>query len=350
MSDAFEACASAYPKFDAHTHFTGGKSACVEVMDAVGVRAVLGIGWSELGEPEAIAGYEKRLREDARNHPGRFWFCATFNVTRFEKPSYAEAVIDKLTDSIDRHGAVAVKMWKDVGMMLQDRAGQYVFCDDPRFTPIFDFLGRRGVPAILHIADPVAGWLPLDPASPHYGYFKTHPEYHWHGHDDKPSHDTIIQHRDHLIRAHPEIRFVCAHLASLAHDLDRLARFLDAFPNAMVDTAARTEDLRRHPADEVRAFFAAYSDRVLYGTDWEEDAAVFSAGLPERQERIARRITRAREEHRFYEQILALPEFILRKFYIENAVRVLGLPPAMAVPGAPAGPAARRRKRPPEVY
>jgi predicted TIM-barrel fold metal-dependent hydrolase len=326
MSNTGNTYCSVYPKLDAHTHFTGEKSVCVETMDVLNVRAVLGIGWSELAETSAILEYESQLRAGTEEYPGRFRFCATFNVTHFAEPSYADTVIAKLTDSIDRHGAVAVKMWKDVGMMLKDARGQYLFCDDARFSPIFDFLGRRGIPVILHIADPLAGWLPLDPGSPHYGYFKAHPEYHWHGRDDKPSHDTIIRHRDALIRAHPNVTFVCAHLASLAHDLDRLARFLDTFPNAMVDTAARTEDLRRHPVDEVRAFFAAYQDRILYGTDWEVDADAFNTNPSERHARIDRRIDSAREELRFYEETLALPEPILRKFYWENAMPVFGFP------------------------
>ncbi len=64
--------------------------------------------------------------------------------------------------------------------------------------------------------------------------------------------------------------FVGAHLASLEWSVDRLAAFLDHYPNAVVDMAARMTNLQYQSnlgRDAVRDFFIRYQDRILYGSD-----------------------------------------------------------------------------------
>lgn len=315
---------SLHPKFEAHAHVCGDKTAAIRVMDAVNIRAVLNISYGGFQEANAILDYEESLRDDTARFPERFWYCASFNVTRYADLGHAEQMVRKLRRDLDEHGAVAVKIWKDLGMMLRDREGRYVFCDDARFTPIFDFLAERRVPVVMHIGDPIEAWLPLDPGSPHFGYYSHHPEFHWHGQTDKPGLDEILAHRDRLIERYPETIFVCAHLASLAHDVDRVALLLDRFPNAMVDTASRAADLMRQPAGKVRGFFMKYRDRVLFGSDWEMDTDAFGEAGETREARVAAHIRQLSEPCRYFEQTLALPEEVLTPFYCGNAARVFG--------------------------
>ncbi|MBN2312029.1 MAG: amidohydrolase family protein, partial [Candidatus Hydrogenedentes bacterium] len=313
-----------YDRFDAHAHVSGPKSGYVDVMNALSFRGVLNIAWSDLREPDAIAAYEAELRRGTEAYPGRFLFCPTFNVTQYADPSYTDRVTAKLARDIDEHGAVAVKVWKDLGMMLTDPQGNYVFCDDPHFTPIFDFLTERQVVVCMHIGDPKAGWLPLEPGTPHYGYFSQHPEFHWHGRDDRPSHDAIMHHRDNLVGRYPDTTFVCAHLASLAYDIDRVAAFLDAFPNAYVDSAARQGDLAAQPDEKVRAFFERYPDRILYGKDWVVEGAFLDVGEPERSARAQHAVRAYQREFAYYEEHLGLSSDVLEKFYYGNAARLFG--------------------------
>jgi len=73
-----------------------------------------------------------------------------------------------------------------------------------------------------------------------------------------------------MLRAHPQLRFDGVHLASLEWDVDRVAAFLDRFPNAVVDLAARLVHLEYQAAgdpDKVRRFLIRYQDRILYGSD-----------------------------------------------------------------------------------
>jgi predicted TIM-barrel fold metal-dependent hydrolase len=85
-----------------------------------------------------------------------------------------------------------------------------------------------------------------------------------------PSHDAILAARDRMLAAHPALRFDAVHLASLEWDVDRIAGFLDRFPNANVDLAARLVHLEfqasKHPG-KVRRFLLRYQDRILYGSD-----------------------------------------------------------------------------------
>jgi hypothetical protein len=71
------------------------------------------------------------------------------------------------------------------------------------------------------------------------------------------------------LNAHPALRFDAVHLASLEWDVDNVANFLERFPNANVDLAARLVHLQfqaaRNPA-KVRQFLLRYQDRILYGS------------------------------------------------------------------------------------
>jgi len=56
-------------------------------------------------------------------------------------------------------------------------------------------------------------------------------------------------------------------MANYPENLDYVGHLLDSCPNLYVDISARLPEIGRHPADEVRAFFIRYQDRILFGTD-----------------------------------------------------------------------------------
>ncbi len=310
---------SVYSKFDTHMHATGPKAELLPILDALGVKTVLNLSYSGFRSPADLAAYEDALRVDIAKYPDRFRFAPAFNVTQFGEPGYTGAVIAKLEQDIAQHGAVAVKLWKDLGMMLKDDQGRYVFCDDPRFQPIFDFIASKGLVIYTHIADPLAGWQPLDTPSPHARYFRNHPEFHWYNQPDKPSHEEILRHRDALIARYPKTIFVATHLASLEHDLKETAKFLDAFPNARIDTAARFQDLMMKPNEEVREFFLKYQNRILYGTDCDFNEEDLGRTPESKKRRIDAILDNHRKNHAYFETTLALPPEVLRRFYYDNA-------------------------------
>jgi len=123
-----------------------------------------------------------------------------------------------------------------------------------------------------HQAEPLNCWLPPEKMTVRSDleYFQQHPQYYMYRHPEMPSQQTILAARDHMLRAHPGLQFDAVHLASLEWNVDRVADFLDRFPNARVDVAARMVHLEYQSSSQpqkVRRFLVRYQDRILYGSD-----------------------------------------------------------------------------------
>lgn len=315
---------SPYRKIDAHAHVLGPKEPAVQVLDAAGVAEVVNLAVSDFSEPLSLPDFKAALCEETDGHPGRFHFVTAFAVKPFESPSYADDTIAQLDEDFLEHGAVGVKVWKVLGMVLKDARGGFVHVDDARFRPIFDYLADRNATVVLHLGDPREAWQPLDPNGVHYRYYRDNPEYHLYGRSEQPSHEEIMRHRDALVARHPYMRFVCAHLASLEHDVDEVAAFLQRFPNASVDTSARLPDLMRQPVDKVRRLFERFPDRILHGTDWGFHPIRLPQGEEEREGELAHLANSFRRAYRYYEETLELAPDVLERFYHGNAERLFG--------------------------
>ncbi|MFY0532448.1 amidohydrolase family protein [Nannocystis pusilla] len=111
--------------------------------------------------------------------------------------------------------------------------------DDPAHASLFEWLEQRSVPVLVHV--------------------------------------NTVRYRDELarvLRAHPRLELVCAHLCGSRTDLDRLAGLLREFPRLRVDTShgaglpgvdgftAIEED-----RDRLRALIEFQPERFLFGSD-----------------------------------------------------------------------------------
>lgn len=111
--------------------------------------------------------------------------------------------------------------------------------DDPAHAPVLAWLERRAVPVLAHV--------------------------------------NTARYRDELaavLRAHPRLELLCAHMCSSRTDLDRLAGLLREFPRLRVDTShgAGVHGVDGFTAVEadrerLRALIAAYPARFLFGSD-----------------------------------------------------------------------------------
>jgi predicted TIM-barrel fold metal-dependent hydrolase len=203
--------------------------------------------------------------------PAHFRYATTFSMAGFGTPGWTERTIAQLDQAFAR-GAIAVKVWKNIGMVAKDASGKRVFLDDPRLDGVMAHLERRGIPLIAHQAEPKNCWLPLDQMTTDNDreYFKAHPEYYMYLHPEEPSYEALMAARDRFVARHPKLAFDGAHMASLEWSIDELARFFDRYPNTVVDLAARLSNLQvqsNADLEKVRAFFIKYQDRILYGTD-----------------------------------------------------------------------------------
>jgi predicted TIM-barrel fold metal-dependent hydrolase len=257
---------------------------------------------------------------------GRAAIGTTIDPYGFEDPGFAAAVNARL-DRDFAAGAVAVKFYKVIGMHVRTKAGDYVLPDHDAYAPVLEHIASKGKTVVAHFAEPDSCWLPLDPASPDYQYYKQNPQEHAYTHPEWPKKEAILAARDRMLAAHPTLEVVGAHLGSMEVDVDQIARRFDAHPNFAVDTAARIVYLMRQPSEKVRAFLLKYQDRVLYGTDLVTMPADDPADGVRAWERMYERDWRyfATSETVAYEggttRGLELPEPVLRKLFHDNAVR-----------------------------
>jgi predicted TIM-barrel fold metal-dependent hydrolase len=315
---------------DAHIHFAAGHPDCERLLERLDVLAL-----NVCVPTDSAGGWRDQAtayRALAASAPRRFAWCTAFDLPRFDDPHYADRVIEGLAADIAA-GAVACKIWKNIGMEVRHPDGAFFMVDDPLLDPILDYLQDQGLTLLTHIGEPLACWLPLDPANPHYGYYSAHPQWHMLGRSDFPPHADLIAARDRMVSRHPGLRVVGAHLGSLEHDVAEVAARLDRYPNFAVDTSARVRDLAVQSPAAVRSFLERYSDRVLFGTDMVMTGNLGVLEPGERAGALARIEERYAAERRYFEAsgvvrlidrdvaALGLPELVLRPLFEGNARR-----------------------------
>lgn len=327
-------------KIDVHSHIFEDVPAIHELFQRINVRTInvcVPGGDGHLEHMHTVA------RDLYQKHPRLYPFTSTFDLLSRDQPRYPDRVIAWLDETF-RQGAVAVKIWKEVGIEIKNPAGRFILPDDPMFDPIYAHLAKRGKPLHAHLAEPIDAWLPLDPNSAHYGYYSTNPQWHLHGKPEYPSHAAIIAARDNILKKHPTLVVVGAHLGSLEHDLEGIAARLERYPNFHIEVAARTRNLTRHPSEKVRALFLQYPDRILYGVDasWKPYRLPNPPSAAQRQGHVNRLELQYRADYDYYAgsgevtynnrkvQALNLPRRVLEKFYHGNAERIYRLQSAWA--------------------
>ncbi|HET7208364.1 MAG TPA: amidohydrolase family protein [Terriglobales bacterium] len=217
--------------------------------------------------------YRKQLQpqvDDAlalmRSSRGHIALCTTFDPYKFDSPTFTADAVAQLDRDFNQ-GAIAVKIWKNIGMEIKNKDGKYIMADDPKFEPIYRDIQRHGKTLLAHQAEPDVAWGPPDPSDPSWSYYQENPQWYLGDKQGFPSKKTILAARDRVLELNPKLRVVGVHLGSMEKSLQDIANRLDRFPNFAIDTAARMEYLMLTPTEEVRNFLIKYQDRVLYGTD-----------------------------------------------------------------------------------
>lgn len=279
---------------------------------------------------ERVVGAHQNLVLLKQKHGGATEFTATFCLDGWNTPGWVENTIAWI-DQCVADGAIAVKVWKNVGMEFRDSSGEFVMIDHPQFEPVFRHLEENGIPLVAHLGEPLNCWLPLDEMTTRNdsSYFARNPQYHMYLHPDFPSYEEQLAARDRMLKKHPNLTFIACHLASLEWSVDEMAAFLDKFPNASMDMAARMGQLFYQTAEDrnkVRNFFIKYQDRLLYGTDVTDnggDRASFEETLQETwHNHWVYLVSDATMSSPLVDkpfQGLNLPRMVIDKIYAENA-------------------------------
>ncbi len=139
--------------------------------------------------------------------------------------------------------------------------------DSPLYGPFYSLLEAKGVPLLLHVADPEEFW---DRAkAPDWavknGWF-------W-GDGSFNTKESLYAEVDGLLLNHPKLKLTLAHFYFLSADLERAQGFLSKHPNVSFDITPGTEmffnfSKRRQ---DWRGFFTENAGRVIFGSDCTDD-------------------------------------------------------------------------------
>ncbi|MCF6332320.1 MAG: amidohydrolase [Draconibacterium sp.] len=317
-----------FPKIDAHVHINTDNVAVMETALALNFKFLtIAVGSGKQENIDKQLNFAKKMQD---LYPNELAYTSTFSMENFEKPGWQENVIARLKKDFEG-GAIAVKVWKDIGMTFRDSLGNFIMIDDPRFDPIFDFIAENGKTLVAHIGEPKNCWLPLDSMTVinDKKYYAEHPQYHMYLHPDYPSYKRQIEARDNVLEKHPDLTLVGAHLGSLEWNVTELAKHLDRFPNFAVDMAARVCHFQVQDRQKVIDFIKKYQDRLLYATD-----LVVNNNM-DNEKRIARLEDEWRSDWNYFTtndemnspnvegsfQGIGLSKDVLKKIYHDNAIK-----------------------------
>lgn len=244
------------------------------------------------------------------------------------RPGFARRTAQRLAEA-KRRGVVGLKVFKRLGLYYRNPDGSLVAIDDPRWDPIWAACGELGLPVIIHTADPVAFFEPIDERNERWEELHRHPDWSFHGTDPTgrpwPTHDELLAARNRIIERHPGTTFIGAHIANHPENLAKVGGWLDRYPNLVVEISSRIAELGRQPRT-AREFLLRYQDRVLFGTDGPRPPGRLSPHW---------RFFETRDEYFPYAENpfppqglwridgVGLPDTVLRKIYAENAARVI---------------------------
>lgn len=296
-------------------------------MDALNVATVVNLDGRWDGELKA------NLDRYDRAHPGRFATFCQLDWSLLTEPDPAGPLLDQLRRGA-AEGAAGIKVWKDLGLSARDAAGRLVLPDDPRLADVWELAAELDLPVLIHTADPMAFWQPVDRHNERFEELTRNPDWQ-HGARPVPAHGELVDSFERLLAAHRGTTFIGAHLASCVEDLGRVAAMLDAHPNLVVDLSAREAELGRQPR-AARALLTGHPDRVLWGTDafpFDPDAyRIWFRLLETADEHFPYGTGPVPEQGRWAVSGLDLPAELLPALYADNARRVI---PALGAGSAP---------------
>ncbi len=314
-----------FPVIDAHNHLGppfGGESAKLSlserlsILDEADVRVVVDLdgGWGE----EIL---QRHLDQYKGFAPDRFIHFGGVDWSHWSEKgdNFGDWAASRLRKQV-QWGAQGLKVWKGFGLNVRDPRGNLVQVDDDRLDPIWYTTAELNIPVLIHVADPLAFFDPLDECNERWEELTAHPDWHF----PCPPYPPFLQIMDqlsNLVIQHPQTTFIGAHVGCYAENLNWVGELLDRAPNFYVDIGARIAELGRQPYT-ARQFFIDYADRILFGTDMGVDLDTYRTYyrfLETDDEYFNYGTGEIPDQGRWQIYGLFLHEDVLKKVYWENA-------------------------------
>ena len=324
---------AAYGAVDAHNHLGRWLSedgdwtvpdvgALLQTMRELGVEAMVNLDgrWGEE--------LERNLDRYDRAYPGRFATFCHVDWGETGTPGFSERLVDSLHRSAEA-GAKGLKVWKDLGLRFPDPDGSLLMPDDHRLAAVWEAAGDLNLPVLIHTADPVAFFDPVDASNERLEELLENPDWSFHG-PGFPSFMRLVEALERVVSEHPRTSFIGAHFGCYAEDPAWVGGMLDRYPNFSVDISARIAELGRQPRAS-REVIVRHQDRVLFGTDVfppdPEHVRTYLRFLETADEYFPYSPDAVGHQGRWNIHGLDLPGGVLRKIYRDNArslIRGLG--------------------------
>jgi hypothetical protein len=299
------------PIFDAHTHITSIDKIeeMLAIEDEYGIARQIGIVHDEAGFKAAKERYSDR-----------FVFAKYLSLKDIAQYNVGP-VLEQISSLLDE-GFTLAKAW--FGPRWRDwveNVPSDFRLNHPQLDPIYQALEDAGIPFLLHVSDPDTYYGNQYKDSAKYGLKDDH-----------------LHELEDILVKHPHLRVQVPHFGAQPeiNRLPNLSRWLDSYPNVVLDTASSRWMARELSMDvgKAREFMIRYSDRVLFGTDifsGRGDHDYFSGRY------IAQRILWETDERHTplpipdadtensggtFNNGLNLPLTVLKKIYWENANRL----------------------------
>jgi len=217
----------------------------IAIEDDFGVSKQIGIVHNEEGFQAAREKY-----------PDRFIFAKYLSLKDIAQYN-VKPVLDQIAKLRDQGYSLAKSWfgprWRDWVAVPKDFRISHL-----KLEPIFQALEDNGIPLIIHVGDPDTYYASQYKDSGKYG-----------------TKDEHLKELEDVLSRYPKLRFQIPHFGAQPEiqRLPNLARWMDKFPNMIVDTASSRWMARELSKDwkKAREFMLRYSDRVLFGTDIESD-------------------------------------------------------------------------------
>jgi predicted TIM-barrel fold metal-dependent hydrolase len=320
--------AAAFPVFDVHTHLgrwltnDGGWMApdmgeLLMTMDSLNVRTVVNLDGRWGDELEA------NLDRYDRSYPDRFVTFCQIDWDVLDGKGSPEDLVKSIERS-HAAGAKGLKIWKNLGLITKV-GGKILMPGDPMIKPIWETVGALGMPVLVHVADPVAFFQPMDRHNERLEELMAHPSISQ-AHHGLQGRERVISSFEETIATNQKTQFIGAHVGCNAENLQWVSRMLDTYPNFWIDTAARS-DLGRQPRASAR-LIEKHQDRVLFGADvfpidpdvYQNYFRIFET--EDEHFRYAPTTKHVAEQGRWTVSGLGLAPEVLEKIYNRNAYRL----------------------------
>jgi len=322
-----------FPVIDAHNHlaepFGGGwdnkpLEELIQQLDKAGIRHFVDLdgGWGE----EIFYSHLEKFKIPA---PDRFSVFCGIDWSKWGElgDQFPEWVANKL-HQYKKDGADGIKVWKPFGLQVKDHHNTLVNIDDQRLKLIWETAADLDLPIVIHVADPVAFFDPVDQFNERWEELQKNPDWIFTS-PPFPPFMHILESLARLVMNNPDTIFIGAHVGCYAENLKWVGELLEQCPNFYVDISARIPELGRQPYT-ARKFFIEFFDRILFGLDFGPDIDAY---------RIYYRFLETDDEYFNYhpnpEAVpdsgrwmiygLNLPDEVLESVYFRNAAKVFKL-------------------------